>query len=110
MRAFQPIARRTQAERNRNRWTPPPALRRIAWFIVLGTAAFQLVLLVRLGLFLLAVQNDPAYEFTHKLPFSLFQIPALFLMLACFPFTVMARGPRPRKKHIPDPGLSIRPR
>ncbi len=30
-------------------------------------------------------------------------------MLLCIPF-VAQRGPKPKKKHIPDPELSIRPR
>jgi hypothetical protein len=110
MRAFQPIARRAEAERNKNLWTPPPVLRRIAWCILLGTAAFQLIIGCRMILFLLAVQNNSAYELTHKWPGSPFQLPALFLVFACIPFTVPARRPQEKKKHIPNPALSIRPR
>jgi hypothetical protein len=109
MRAFQPIGRRMEAERNRNLWTPSPALRRFAWCILLGAVAFQLVLLWRVGLYLLAVQNNPAYEFTHPWPGSPWQIVVLFIMLMCLPF-VTRRAPQPKKKHIPDPALSIRPR
>ena len=117
MRAFQPIARRAEAERNKNLWTPPPALHRVAWFlrkaawgIILGSLAFQTVLLWRMGRFLLAVQNNPTYGLTHKWPGSPFQLPALFLVFACIPFTVPARRPQEKKKHIPNPALSIRPR
>jgi hypothetical protein len=109
MRAFQPIARRTEAERNRNQWTPPPTLRRIAWGIIAVTGAFQLVILCWLAIFLLAVQNNPSYELTHKFPVSFYQLPALFLMLACIPFVAL-RPAQPKKKHVPDPALSIRPR
>jgi hypothetical protein len=30
-------------------------------------------------------------------------------MVLCIPFLVL-RGPRQKKKHVPDPALSIRPR
>jgi hypothetical protein len=109
MRAFQPIARRMEAERNRNLWTPPPILRRVAWCIILGSGAYALITGCRIALYLVAVQNNPAYELTHKWPGSPLQIVALIAMFLCIPF-VVSRGPRQKKKHIPDPELSIRPR
>jgi hypothetical protein len=109
MRAFHPIARRMEAEHNRNLWTPPPTLRRVAWCIILGAAAYALLAGCRIALYLLAVQNDPAYELTHRWPGSPMQILALIAIFLCIPF-VTSRGPQPRKKHIPDPELSIRPR
>jgi hypothetical protein len=109
MRAFQPIARRMEAERNRNLWTPPTALRRVAWCIILGSAAYALITGCRIALYLLAVQNNPAYELTHKWPGSPLQIVALVAVFLCIPF-VVARSPQPKKRHVPDPELSIRPR
>ena len=109
MRPFHPIARRMEAERNRNLWTPPPALRAIAWCLLLGAIGYTLVTGVRMMIYLLAVQNNPAYEFTHKWPGSPFQLVALGVMFSCMPF-VISRSPRPKKKHEVDPALSIHPR
>jgi TRAP-type C4-dicarboxylate transport system permease small subunit len=109
MRAFQPIARRMEAERNRNLWTPPPILRRIAWCVILGSGAYALITGFRIALYLVTVQNSPSYELTHKWPGSPLQIVALMAVFLCIPF-VTSRGPKPKKKHVPDPGLSIRPR
>jgi hypothetical protein len=109
MRAFQPIARRMEAEHNRNLWTPPPILRRIAWCIILGAGVYALTMGCRIALYLLAVQNNPAYELTHKWPGSPLQIVALLAIFLCIPF-VASRGPRQKRKHVPAPELSIRPR
>jgi len=109
MRAFQPIAPRMEAARNRNPWTPPPVLRRIARCVLLAVTAFQLVLFWRMLVYLLAVQNNPAYALTHKWPGSPLQSVALGVMLSCMPF-LCVRGAQPKKHPVPDPALSILPR
>jgi hypothetical protein len=109
MRAFQPIARRMEAERNRNLWVPPRALQRIAQCILLGTVVYQFIIGCRMMLYLLAVQNNAAYELSHKWPGSPFQAVALGVMFSSMPF-VISRGPRPTKNHAVDPALSILPR
>ncbi len=43
MRAFQPIARRMEAEHNRNLWSPPPILRRIAWCVIAISLAYEIL-------------------------------------------------------------------
>ena len=110
MRAFQPIARRTEAERNRNLWTPPPAVRTVAWCIQLGSFAYMIANGWRLAVHFSAVENNPDYALSHTshtLPFYL--VAGLVGMLLSMPF-VIPHGPREMKKHIPDPALSIRPR
>ena len=109
MRPFHPIARRMEAEHNRNLWTPPPALRAIAWCILLGALAFEIIAGWRVALYLLAVQNHPAYELTHKWPGSPLLAVAPIAMILCIPF-IISRSPRPKKKHEVDPALSIHPR
>src|ERR1039457_6883306 len=51
-------------------WVPPPVLRAVAWCVLLGTIAYMLIAGWRVVLYLLAVQNNPAYELTHKWPGS----------------------------------------
>jgi hypothetical protein len=109
MRAFQPIARRMEAERNRNLWTPPPILRRVAWCIILGSLAYDFISGWRLAFHIFAVQRNPAYALTHGWHASPFMVIAQIAMFLCIPF-VVSRGARQKKKHIPDPELSIRPR
>ncbi len=109
MRAFQPIARRMEAERSRNLWVPPPALRRIAWCIILGSLAYDVISGWRIAFYIFAVQRNPAYELTHRWQASPFLIFAQIAMILCIPF-VTSRGPRSKKKHAPDPALSILPR
>jgi hypothetical protein len=109
MRAFQPIARRTQAERNRNLWVPSPTLRKIAWRIVLGSLAYDVIAGWRIAFYIFAVQRNPTYALTHSWQASPFLIFAQIAMLVCIPF-VTSRGPRSKKKHVPDPALSILPR
>jgi len=109
MRAFQPIARRAEAERNRNLWAPPPALRRIAWCILLVSAAYGLVTVWRMSLYLLTVRSTPDYAFTHEWPGSRMLIFAVTAIFVCIPF-VVSRSPHQEKKRVPDPALSIRPR
>jgi hypothetical protein len=109
MRAFQPIARRMEAERNRDRWTPPPALRKAAWLIIVGSVTYCLITGSRIVLYLLAVQNSSAYELTHTWPGSPLLVIAPIAMVLCIPF-VAIRVPKQKKKHVPDPALSIRPR
>jgi hypothetical protein len=109
MRPFHPIARRMEAERNRNLWTPPPALRAIAWCILLGTLAFEVIAGWRVALYFIAVQQNPAYASTHMWQASPWLAVAPIAMVLCIPF-VIARGPQPKKKHTPDPALSIHPR
>jgi|ERR1700678_4091173 hypothetical protein len=109
MRAFQPIAHRTEAERNRNRWAPPPALRRVAWYILLGSLAYEVVAGWRVATYLMQSQVDPAYALSHVWQSSPFLLIAPIAIILCIPF-VSIRPPRPKKKHVPDPALSIRPR
>ena len=109
MRAFQPIARRMEAERRRNLWTPPPTLRRLAWGIILGALAYDFIAGWRLAFYIFAVQRNPAYALTHRWQPSPFMIVALIAMLLCIPF-VTSRGSQPKKRRVPDPELSIRPR
>ena len=61
MRAFQPTARRMEAEHNRNLWSPPPILRRIAWFVIAGSLAYEIMAGWRLVLFIIRVQQNPGY-------------------------------------------------
>ena len=110
MRAFQPIARRMEAERNRNLWVPQAALRAVAWCIQLGSLAYLIIAGCRLAFYFIAAERNPDYALTHKwhaLPYYL--IAAIAAMLLSVPF-VIPRGPRQKKIHIPDPSLSIRPR
>jgi hypothetical protein len=109
MRAFQPIVRRMEAERNRNLWTPPPVLRRLAWCILLGALAYELIAGWRVVLYFIAVQRNPAYELTHTWQASPLLVVAPIVMIMCIPFVVVRR-PQPKKRHVPDPALSIRPR
>jgi hypothetical protein len=109
MRAFQPIARRMEAEHNRNIWTPSPVLRRIAWCIIAGALAYEIIAGWRIVLYVIKVQQNPDYASTHMWQGSPFLVLAPIAMLLCIPF-VASRGPQPKKKHIPDPELSIRPR
>jgi hypothetical protein len=109
MRAFQPIARRMEAERARNRWTPPPILRKVAWCILGVSLAYEIIAGSRLLLYLIKVQENPGYALTHMWQGSPLLVLAPIAMLLCIPF-VAQRGPRQKKKHIPDPELSIRPR
>lgn len=109
MRAFQPIARRMEAERDRNLWTPPPSLRRVAWCILFGSLAYELIAGWRIALYFIAVQRNPAYELTHTWPDSPLLVVAPIAMLLCIPFVTRSRT-QSKKKHIPDPELSIRPR
>jgi hypothetical protein len=110
MRAFQPIARRMEAERNRNLWGPPPALRRTAWCILLCSLAYMIAAGGRLAFYLFAVERSPNYAMTHTLRASPFLIiAALVVMLLSMPF-VIPRASRGKKRHVPDPALSIRPR
>jgi hypothetical protein len=108
MRAFQPIARRMEAERNRNLWTPPPILRRIAWCIIAVALAYEIIAGSRLVLFIVKIQQNGGYA-PHMWQASPLLILAPIAMLLCIPF-VAQRGPQPKKKHVPDPELSIRPR
>ena len=109
MRAFQPIARRMEAEHNRNLWTPPPVLRRFAWLIILGSLAYEIIAGWRIVLYFIRVQQNPDYALTHMWQGSPLLLLAPIAMLLCIPF-VATRGPQPKKKHVPDPELSIRPR
>jgi hypothetical protein len=109
MRAFQPIARRMEAERNRNQWVPPPPLRKVAWCVILGSLAYDFVAGWRVAFYIVAVQRNPVYALTHRWHDSPFIVVAQIAMILCIPLTA-SRGPRPRKKHLPDPALSIRPR
>jgi hypothetical protein len=114
MRALQPIARRTEAERNRNRWVPPPALRRIAWYILLGSVACEIIAGSRIALYVIRSQQDPTYALARILPHLGWAYPLLVVIaptaiILCIPF-VAIRPSRPKKKHVPDPALSIRPR
>jgi hypothetical protein len=97
-----------EAERNRDLWVPPPALRRIAQCVLLGTVVYQFIIGCLMVLYLLAVQNNAAYELSRKWPGSPFQAVTLGVMFSCMPF-VISHGPRPRKKHTVDPALSILP-
>jgi hypothetical protein len=109
MRAFQPIARRAEAERNRNLWAPPLALRAVAWCIQLGSLAYLVAAGWRLAFYLYAVDRNPDYALTHTWHSSPFLVAVLAAMVLSMPF-VIPRGPREKKKHVPDPALSIRPR
>ncbi len=60
--------------------------------------------------YMLTVQRYPAYELTHKWPDSLFMLTTsitVFITLVCIP--LLRRQPPAKKKHIPDPALSILP-
>lgn len=109
MRAFQPIARRMEAEHNRNLWTPPTALRRIAWCIIAGAVAYEIIAGWRIVAYIIKVQEDPGYAMVHMWQASPLLVLAPIAVILCIPF-VAARGPQPKKKHVPDPDLSIRPR
>jgi hypothetical protein len=109
MRAFQPIARPMEAERNRNLWVPSPTLRKIAWCIILGALAYDVTAGWRIAFYIFAVQRNPAYALTHSWQASPLLIFSQVAMLVCIPF-VTSRGPRSKTKHVPDPALSIHPR
>jgi hypothetical protein len=109
MRAFHPITHRVEAERDRNHWTAPSAVRRLAWCAFFGALAYGLFVGWQMTLYILEVNSNPDYMFTHPWPGSPLQMVALFVVLICIP-VVSTPGPRPKKKHIPDPALSIRPR
>jgi hypothetical protein len=96
-----------EAERNRNQWTPSPTLRGIAWCIILGSLAYELIAGFRVVLY--TIHQYPAHTLLYIWQASPFLIVAPIAMILCIPF-VVTRGPRPKKKHVPDPALSIRPR
>jgi hypothetical protein len=98
-----------EAERNRNLWTPPPVLRRVAWVILLGSLAYEVIAGWRLVVYLFRAQQDAGYSLTHTWQGSPLLVLAPVAMLLCIPF-VASRTPQPGKKHVPDPELSIRPR
>jgi hypothetical protein len=109
MRTFQPIAERTKRKQRRPPWIAPPALRRVAWLIATTVILLQLILLFRLLYYPFDVQNHLAYGYAHigrgwHLEFAL-----LMLQFCCMPI-IGARPPSPKKKHIADPMLSIKPR
>lgn len=108
MRAFQPIARRMEAEHNRNLWTPPPILRKVAWCVIATALAYEIVAGWRLVLYFIRVQQNPNYALVHMWQGSPLLALAPIAVILCIPF-VAPRGPQ-KKKHIPDPELSIRPR
>jgi hypothetical protein len=96
-----------EAERNRNLWTPPPVLRRLAWCILLGALAYEIVAGFRVALY--TVHQYPAHTLIYIWQASPWLVVAPIAMVLCIPFLVL-RGPRQKKKHVPDPALSIRPR
>ncbi len=109
MRMFRSVADRMEAERNLKLWTPPLVLRRIAWIAGLAAVVYQIVIMCQMMLYLLAVQNNPAYELTLKWPGSPLQFPVLLLILCCLSLA-KSRNPTPKARHVPDPALSILPR
>lgn len=109
MRAFQPIAQRTKRKQKRPSWVAPPALRRVAWLIATTAILLQLIFLFRLLYYPLGVQNHPAYGFAYVRPNWHLEFALLMIQFSCTPI-IAARPPRPKKTHILDPALSIRPR
>jgi hypothetical protein len=102
MRAFQPIAGRTKRKPGRPSWVAPLAMRRVAWLIAIAAILLQFVLLLRMLYY-------PAYGFAHIRSGWHLEFAFLILQFCCIPI-ITARPSRPKKKHIPDPALSIRPR
>jgi hypothetical protein len=102
MRAFQPIARRMEVERNRNLWMPPPALRKIAWSILIGAIAFEIIAGWRVALYLVAVHKNPGYALMHMCAASPLLVVAPIAMILCIPF-VTSRDPSPRRSTSPTP-------
>lgn len=109
MRPFHPIARRMEEEHNRNLWAPSPTLRAIAWCVVLGALAYEVIAGWRVALYFITVQRNPAYASTHTWQASPWLAVAPIAMILCIPF-IIARSPRSKKKHEVDPALSILPR
>jgi hypothetical protein len=97
------------AERNRVRWVPPPAVRRIAWCVVAAALAYDISAGWQIIHFATLIQRNSTYELTHAWPHAPFQIVALVAVFVCIPI-LTTRGPQAKKKYIPDPELSIRPR
>jgi hypothetical protein len=75
--------------------------------------AFDLVTAFRMKHYLFAIQADAGYGLGHKWPGSPlimgFMMAGYGIILGCVPFA-SARPAREKKKHIPDPALSITPR
>ncbi len=97
------------AEHNRVRWAATPSVRRIAWCVVAAALAYDISAGWQMIRFARLVQDNSGYELTHAWPFAPFQIVALVAVFVCIPI-LTTRGSQAKKKHIPDPALSIRPR
>ena len=98
-------------ERTVPRWTPPRAVRIAARCILLCAFTFQIYIMWQMERYLLAVQCYPDYELTHKWPDHLLMVTSSITLLitsVCIP--VLFRQPHVKKKHVPDPALSILPR
>lgn len=110
MRSFQPIARRMDAGRNRIRWTPPRVVRIVARCIIAGCIMLMLSYAWQFESWLQKVQRDPSGQTILAEPKPLIPIMAAGpLMLLLIPLAAN-RQIKPKRKHVPDPALSILPR
>jgi hypothetical protein len=93
------------------RWIPPHTVRIAARCTILCAFAFLLYTLWQVERYVLTAQRYPGYELTHKWPGHLLMLSTsitLFIAIVCIP--LLRRQPLAKKKHIPDPALSILPR